>query len=101
MTAGDSRALIKSINRNELAASPTGFMKDSTYHRRINSGFGFSHLLISGLEERELSPGGEGSAYRFKNARGSPYQIHAGACAKIAFNDQGDCFSLYWQKRVH
>lgn len=55
ITAGDSRSLIKSLDRNQLAAAQTGFLDKNTFHQRINSGFGFSHLLLQGSFENELN----------------------------------------------
>ena len=56
MTTGDSENLIKSLNRNELAAASTGFIKDNTYHHRISSGFGASHLLLQIPDNKQLNP---------------------------------------------
>lgn len=55
VTTGDSGTLIKSMDRNELAAMPSGFIKQGLYHQRINSGFGISHLLVHMPGKKENS----------------------------------------------
>ncbi len=59
VTVGDSASLISSLNRDELAAAPTGFMKNGSFHRRISSGFGVSHLVIHRRDRPGLDPGEE------------------------------------------
>lgn len=55
LTTGDSGNLIKSLDRNKLAAAPTGFIQETVYHRRIASGFGSSHLLLQIPLKKELT----------------------------------------------
>ncbi len=55
ITTGDSADLIKSLDRNQLAAAPSGFIQSNVYHHRISSGFGTCHLLLQMAENRQLS----------------------------------------------
>lgn len=58
VTVGDSASLISSLNRDELAGAHSGILNNGSFHQRINSGFGVSHLVIyrtgiPGLNPRE------------------------------------------------
>lgn len=57
-TVGDSRILMQSIDRNLLAAKNPGPGAGGTYHHRINSGFGLSHLLIHGIPQDGVTADG-------------------------------------------
>lgn len=57
ITSGDSRALMRSIERNELAASSGGFIQEKIYHHRINTVFGVSHILLQMQVRKEPDEG--------------------------------------------